>query len=93
MQGSSNAEIPSMFKSLVDTRRQQRFTGAQMIFLGPGGPAGFMTSARTWTPERIAVWREVDQRGDAGFWKRKALAGSATGSAIGSAIGSGTVRE
>ncbi|MBI3344761.1 MAG: DUF4038 domain-containing protein [Gammaproteobacteria bacterium] len=62
IEGSSNPKkYPSMFKALVDTRKSQGFTVAQMAFLGPTNAPVPHLNPRQWTPANIDFWRGADE--------------------------------
>ena len=62
--GSSNAGVPSMFKALVDTRKAQGYTVAQMAFLGPMAESHGVNSLEGQGLVHIidvAYWQNVDR--------------------------------
>ncbi len=64
--GSSQPECPSTFRTLIDTRAKQRFTVVQMCFLGPPQIAPglndfILLHPESWKPAHVAYWQQVDR--------------------------------
>ncbi|MHB9134439.1 MAG: apiosidase-like domain-containing protein [Armatimonadota bacterium] len=59
-EGSTHPEIPSMYRTLIDTRRAQGYSVVQMAFLGTSGVSGSYTDLFTHT-FNPTYWREVDR--------------------------------
>lgn len=59
---SSNPDIKSMFKDLVDTRRRQGFTVAQILFVEPKNAVSIPSlHPEKWTTDDIHYWHNVDR--------------------------------
>jgi hypothetical protein len=63
-EGSTNPQIPSMYKALVDTRKAQGYTVAQMAFLGPMADSSGVNSLAGQGKTRVIdvkYWQGVDR--------------------------------
>jgi hypothetical protein len=56
--GSANSQYESMYKELIDTRKRQGFTVAQMAFLSD---VKDLHRPRRWGAETLNFWREADE--------------------------------